>query len=55
MNPQWPSPLNQTNQMDGLALPAELEPVAIPAYSFNLQYRGVLDKINYSNEGKSRG
>ena len=51
----WPLPLNQRNQCDGRALLAALEPESIPLYIFDPQYRGLLDKMRYGNEGVSRG
>ena len=51
----WPLPLNQRNQCDGLELLAALEPESIPLCIFDPQYRGVLDKMRYGNEGVSRG
>ena len=54
-NREWPLPLNQRNQHDGLDLLAELEPESIPLCIFDPQYRGVLDKMQYGNEGVSRG
>ena len=51
----WPLPLNQRNQCDGLELLAALEPASIPLCVFDPQYRGLLDKMRYGNEGVSRG
>ncbi len=51
----WPLPLNQRNQCDGLELLAALEPASIPLSVFDPQYRGLLDKTHYGNEGVSRG
>ncbi len=51
----WPLPLNQRNQCDGLELLAALKPESIPLCIFDPQYRGVLDKMRYGNEGVSRG
>ena len=51
----WPLPLNQRNQYNGLQLLAELEPESVPLCIFDPQYRGVLDKMQYGNEGVSRG
>ena len=51
----WPLPLNQRNQCDGLELLETLEPESIPLCIFDPQYRGVLDKMRYGNEGVSRG
>lgn len=47
--------LNQRNRMDGLALLKRLNDNAIRAVFFDPQYRGVLDRLKYGNEGKSRG
>jgi site-specific DNA-methyltransferase (adenine-specific) len=52
---QWPLPLNQRNQFDGLELLAALDPETIPLCIFDPQYRGILDKMQYGNEGTSRG
>ena len=51
----WPLPLNQRNQCDGLEPLAALEPESIPLCIFDPQYRGLLDKMRYGNEGVSRG
>ena len=51
----WPLPLNRRNQGDGLELLAALEPESIPLCIFDPQYRGILDKMQYGNEGVSRG
>ena len=51
----WPLPLNRRNQCDGRELLAALEPESIPLCIFDPQYRGVLDKLRYGNEGVSRG
>ena len=47
--------LNQRNKMDGLVLLRGLEENSIRACFFDPQYRGVLDRLKYGNEGKSRG
>ena len=52
---QWPLPLNQRNQFDGLDLLAALDAETIPLCIFDPQYRGILDKMQYGNEGVSRG
>ena len=51
----WPLPLNQPNRYDGLALLAELAPASTPLCIFDPQYRGILDRMQYGNEGVSRG
>ena len=52
---EWPLPLNQPNVHDGFALLASLVPETIPICVFDPQYRGVLDKMQYGNEGVNRG
>ena len=52
---QWPLPLNQRNMHDGLDLLVALEPESVPLCIFDPQYRGILDKMQYGNEGVSRG
>lgn len=54
-NDNWPLPLNQRNQYDGLDLLRQLEPDSVPLCIFDPQYRGILDKMQYGNEGVSRG
>lgn len=44
--------LNSKLKMDGLNLLKSLEDNSINAVFFDPQYRGVLDKMNYGNEGK---
>ena len=51
----WPLPLNQRNRADGLTLLAALPPASTPLCVFDPQYRGVLDRLQYGNEGQSRG
>ena len=51
---EYSLPLNQPNVHDGLSLLARLEPDSIPLCILDPQYRGVLDKMNYGNEGKDR-
>ena len=57
--PQFPLPLalepNARLQMDGLDFLSMLPPDAVPAAFLDPQYRGVLDKLAYGNEGVSRG
>ena len=52
---EWPLPLNRRNQYNGLDLLAELPPECVPLGFFDPQYRGVLDRLQYGNEGQSRG
>ncbi|MCY4325150.1 MAG: site-specific DNA-methyltransferase, partial [Betaproteobacteria bacterium] len=42
-------------KMDGLEFLSRLPGSAIPVAFFDPQYRGVLDKLGYGNEGQSRG
>ena len=51
----WPLPLNQPNRCDGLELLGSIPPGAVPLCVFDPQYRGVLDRMKYGNEGKRRG
>lgn len=50
-----PYPVNCQNRADGLALLAAVSDSCIAAAFFDPQYRGVLDKLSYGNEGVSRG
>ena len=43
------------NKTDGLLLLADICDECIPTAFFDPQYRGVLDKLKYGNEGKNRG
>jgi site-specific DNA-methyltransferase (adenine-specific) len=45
-------PLNSKLKMDGLTLLKSLENCSVSAVFFDPQYRGVLDKMNYGNEGE---
>ena len=47
--------LNKRMKMDGLKFLAELPSETIPVAFFDPQYRGILDKLKYGNEGKQRG
>ncbi len=47
--------LNTRLKMDGLKFLALLPPGKIPIAFFDPQYRGILDKMGYGNEGKKRG
>ena len=51
----WPLPLNRRNRCDGLELFESIPPGAVPRCVFDPQYRGVLDKMRYGNEGERRG
>ena len=46
---------NTRLKMDGLEFLSLLPAGAIPVAFFDPQYRGVLEKLSYGNEGKSRG
>ncbi len=50
-----PLALNQRNRHDGLDLLGAMEPASVPVCFFDPQYRGILDKMQYGNEGVSRG
>ena len=43
---------NSKHKMDGLGLLKSLENSSINVVFFDPQYRGVLDKMNYGNEGE---
>ena len=42
-------------KMDGLKFLRKLPPETIPVAFFDPQYRGVLEKLSYGNEGRKRG
>lgn len=46
--------VNTRLRMDGLQLLGKLPDNAIPVVFFDPQYRGILDKLSYGNEGKDR-
>lgn len=46
---------NFKNKADGLALMGILPDATIKTAFFDPQYRGVLDALNYGNEGKGQG
>src|SRR3954452_19644250 len=45
-------PFNSKLKMDGLTLLKSLENNSVSVVFFDPQYRGVLDKMNYGNEGE---
>jgi site-specific DNA-methyltransferase (adenine-specific) len=45
-------PFNSQLKMDGLTLLKSLENYSVSVVFFDPQYRGVLDKMNYGNEGE---
>lgn len=47
--------LNYRNIIDGIELLKQIEDNSLKAIFFDPQYRGVLDKLSYGNEGKKRG
>lgn len=47
--------LNARQAMDGLSLMRELPGRCVTAAFFDPQYRGILDKLSYGNEGIKRG
>lgn len=47
--------LNKRNKADGLDLLSNINDSTIATAFFDPQYRGVLDKLKYGNEGKQRG
>jgi len=54
-NPDCKFRLNFKNLVDGLELLESLNDSCIAVTFFDPQYRGVLDKLKYGNEGVSRG
>lgn len=47
--------LNHKNIADGLELLADINDKSVATAFFDPQYRGVLDKLKYGNEGQARG
>lgn len=47
--------INKKNKANGLDLLADINDSTIAVAFFDPQYRGVLDKLKYGNEGKARG
>lgn len=47
--------LNKRLKMDGLKMLKMLDPDSIPLVFFDPQYRSILEKQNYGNEGETRG
>lgn len=47
--------LNYKNKIDGLVLLKSIDTESVKAAFFDPQYRGVLDKLSYGNEGVGRG
>lgn len=47
--------LNKKNKANGLDLLGSIENNSIKTIFFDPQYRGILDKMKYGNEGKNRG
>lgn len=47
--------MNKKNLADGIDLLGDINDCSIAAVFFDPQYRGVLDKLKYGNEGKQRG
>ena len=47
--------MNYKNKIDGLSLLKNIKDNSIATTFFDPQYRGILDKLNYGNEGKDRG
>lgn len=47
--------INYKNLANGLDLLSDIKDATISAVFFDPQYRGVLDKLKYGNEGKGRG
>ena len=47
--------INKKNKANGLDLLASMKDEIVATAFFDPQYRGVLDKLKYGNEGKQRG
>ena len=47
--------INKKNKADGLKLLSSINDLTVKTAFFDPQYRGVLDKLKYGNEGQSRG
>ena len=47
--------INYKNKIDGIKLMLNINDEVIKTVFFDPQYRGVLDKLKYGNEGKQRG
>ena len=47
--------VNKKNLADGLKLLADINDKTVQVAFFDPQYRGILDKLKYGNEGQSRG
>lgn len=47
----WTFKANQKNKIDGLELLSEIDDQYVDTVFFDPQYRGLLDKLNYGNEG----
>lgn len=47
--------MNYENKIDGIKLLKNIKDEVITTAFFDPQYRGILDKMNYGNEGKERG
>ena len=52
---EWKNLINKRNKIDGLDLLSLIPDNTLTVVFFDPQYRGVLDKLSYGNEGKSRG
>ncbi len=48
-------PVNAKNNAEGRELMSCIDDDSVSAVFFDPQYRGILDKLKYGNEGKSRG
>lgn len=53
--PETRYPLNRRNLADGLDLLVSIPDGSVAVAFFDPQYRGVLDRLRYGNEGKTRG
>lgn len=47
--------INKKLNIDGVELLKQIQDKSLKVTFFDPQYRGILDKLSYGNEGKSRG
>ena len=47
--------INYKNRIDGIELLNHIQEASLKIVFFDPQYRGILDKLSYGNEGKRRG
>ncbi|MDO4978707.1 MAG: DNA methyltransferase [Candidatus Saccharibacteria bacterium] len=55
LKPDATCKINYRNKVDGLKLLSNIKDESLKVVFFDPQYRGILDKMQYGNEGKKRG